>query len=196
MRNIIILGVPRSGKTTLARRVKKEFPEYIFIEEDLISTAASCIFHEVANTNASLQKYPNWRGEIAELSESISHQYLGLCLQDKEMPFIYVSCSLSIPIILKNVDLENTILIVMGYPNIPYKEKLKLIREYDPKSEWTSFNTTEFMKNAIKTYIQDSKKFKVSCKKYRFKFYDTSYHYERVLDEAFSDIKKQMGILS
>ena len=39
MKNIILLGAPRSGKSTFAKMILKEYSNYNLIQEDVISSA-------------------------------------------------------------------------------------------------------------------------------------------------------------
>ena len=64
MKNIIILGVARSGKTTLARMIKKRYSNYNIIDGDCIRNAFEKSIPEVninhVNGSGMIEKFPDF----------------------------------------------------------------------------------------------------------------------------------------
>lgn len=187
MKNILILGVGRAGKSTLSRMIKDRFPEYDLIHTDSIRNA---ILYNIDENY--IEEFMNYREN--EFLQKVLLEFLdSQTKQGLNMYGTILEGAQILPSVLsryKNVD--NTIIIFLGHGNLSEKEIFELVRDNDSKNDWSYKKTDEELKKFIHRFHEKNQFLIGECKKYGFKYIDTHKDREKVLNEVFNYICEEM----
>lgn len=190
MKNVIILGSPRSGKSTFAKMILKEFSNYNIIQEDVIVHAYIKSFFELCEENDEYD-YISTR-DIT----NISHNSLQIIFDysiysNPSLNFIFDGMNIPLEELAK-YNKEDTIVLVFGYPKITIEEGLHNIRKYDTKNDWTYIEPDYRIRMLFNNCIRESKEQQEKCRELGIKFVDTSKNREQVLKDLFEWIKQEL----
>lgn len=187
MKNIMIFGICRTGKTTFSKMIQKEFQNYQIIEVDTIISA--------------LQKtVPNVPiGFIHDkLKENKLPEFLNLLIQKninkngKELGFIINGDSIMPEDLIKHFDLNNMEVYYFVAENLSPEQILENCRKYDSKSEWTTRRTDEQLLKHFTFYKEIEKKIISDCKKNNIKCINTSDNRDIVLEKLMYELKEKL----
>lgn len=171
MKNIFIGGVARSGKSTFSRKIKENNKEYNHIPIDYFSSSLKHNFKETGITcNAVIDK-----NSSKKLSLLLSRVIKIIDLTDEK--FIIDSAHILPNDIIPYLDKDKWDIYYLGYTSITSKDKLKLIRKYDGKCDWTSDKSDEELLIMIEKLIDLSKEIKQDCIDNDITFIDTSFSF-------------------
>lgn len=174
MKHIIIAGCSRTGKTTLSN----EFSKFGFIHYRMDSIKRAIY------ESFGLEK-EDWK----RVSPKMAHLIATIIRESSSDEFYCIDTCHLYPIDMANEEIENAIIIFLGYPNIEKEEKLNCIRKYDINS-WTSNQSNEEMLNNIELGIQYSIEAKKQCELLGIPFFDTSYDFKTTLKSAYNYIRR------
>ncbi|MBQ9834526.1 MAG: hypothetical protein IJO33_04975 [Bacilli bacterium] len=167
MKNIFIAGVARSGKSTLAKKLKED-KEYNHIPLDYFT---SSLKHNFPQTNIVSNVVIN---EESSKNLSLLLSRVIEIMNNQEEKFIIDSAHILPQDIIKYLDKDKWDIYFVGYPNIPAEEKLAIIRKYDSEFDWTFKKSDEELLDILEQLIHLSKKIEEECKRYGITFIDTS----------------------
>ena len=181
MKNIVIVGTPRSGKTTFAKMIMKKFSNYNLIEEDTIKCAyENALVDEAARhskgDSLSVTLSDKTGTDIAK------YTFLHSIKFNPELNHILCTYSLSLEEAKKLAD-DGNIVLVFGFPKLSKEEILHNIITYDTVQDWTYIEPEWRLMMYAKSFLKESIEDEKECKKYHLKFVDTSYNREQVLEE-------------
>ena len=164
MKNILVIGVSRSGKS----RFSKKFNNHNHIPIDYFTSSLKHNFKET-----------NIKSDVIIDKESSKNLSLLLSrvieiIDSKDELFILDSAHLYPKDIIKYINKDKWDVYCLAYPNITVEEKLKEIRKYDDESDWTYNKSDEELKNILSRLIDISKEMEEECKKININFIDTS----------------------
>lgn len=188
MKNILILGICRTGKTTFSKMIQKEFRDYQIIEVDTIIS--------------SLQKtVPNVPiGFIHDnLKENRLPEFLNLLIQKninkngKELGFIINGDSILPEDLFKYFDLKDMIVYYFVTEKLSPEQILDNCRKFDSQEEWTTRRSDEKLLNHFKFYKDIEKKIISDCKKYNIKCIDTSLNRKIILSQLLDEVKYELS---
>ena len=184
MKNIMILGICRTGKTTFSKMIQKEFRNYQIIEVDTIIAAL-----QKTVTNVPIGFIHD------EIKENKLPQFLNLLIEKnvnkngKELGFIINGDSILPEDLINYFNLENMIVYYFVNEQLSPNEILRNCRKYDAIEEWTTRRSDlelikhfNFYKNIEKIIIED-------CQKYNFKCVDTSINRDIVFNNLLVELK-------
>lgn len=189
MKNILIFGICRTGKSTFSKMIQKEFRNYQIIEVDTIISA--------------LQKtIPNLPiGFIHDnLKENKLPEFLNLLIQKninkngKELGFVINGDSILPGDLFKYFDLKDMIVYYFVTEKLSPEQILKNCRKFDSKEEWTTRRSDEELLNHFKFYKNIEKKIIIECKKYNLKCIDTSENRQMILNRLLDEVKNELNI--
>ena len=186
MKNVVIIGAPRSGKSTLARKLFQKCPYYSLISSDHLRSAFMHVMpEEEINDKGGIgtkTKYPYFIKHLLDRN-SYKRKYNMDMYYIIEGDFSYFEQATQL------FNNEDTILIFMGKAELTKEELLKTIRKYDTDPKvWTKrFNDEELIKQC-EDFLKMSKHNKEMCEKYGYIYIDTSYDYEQKIDKVVEDI--------
>lgn len=189
MKDILIFGVPRAGKSTLSRLLQEELENYQVFTIDAIRNAFGDIFpkleindHGGKNNETTL---PNYVSRLL---------YWHHKLQKDKKGYIVEGCQV-LPDKVKEVfDLENSIVIYLGHGKLLPKEILKNIRKYDTPDEYSYTRDDDRMLKQCRKYYELEQMIISKCKEYGFIYVDTSTNRKEVLDELINKLKTCQNI--
>lgn len=173
MKNLLIAGVAKSGKSTICGKICEE-EKYNHIPFDYITASMK-------------RNYPEWGVKsdviINDTSKILCTLFKTIAdiINDTDEKFI-IDCAHIYPHDIANkLDLNKWKIIFVGYPNIDVDEKVKNIRKYDING-WTTKKSDGELKAIINKLKEISNIIKQECDKYNFTFIDTSNNFEYVIN--------------
>lgn len=206
MKNIIIAGVGRNGKTTLAKKINEEL-DYFVINLDKLMTAFGKAYpqldiriawdYEKATANIApflghyLGMLSSGHGYAGDLNLH-THAVQGnrFVLEGGHYDFEVIAS------ILKTYGIENLkdsfILIGLVQNNKTVDEFFNDLRKYDTEDEWTYSLDDEKLRSFSETLVKWNHEFSGYLTSYGFTLYDTSGEREQVFDKIVEDIKLQL----
>lgn len=185
MKNIVILGPSRVGKSSLSSLLCKKF-DFSYISGDSIRNAFMNIYPELGyntkNTISNLDfcKFINWI-----TNENNIHL-------KRDVYYVIDSTDISIKNALNYF--KNSLIIVLGSKDITSKMMMNNMKKYDTKLEWTyGYNDKELLQIATDT-IKRSKDLYEQCLENNILYYDTSFNRNETFNEIFKKIEEEMDI--
>ena len=189
MKNILLFGVARSGKSTLAKKILKEYPNYKIMDLDSLLDTFSKTLPE-ANVGYLYDKVKENR--IAKFTGCLLNEQVSRYGRDS-IYYIIEGDSILPEDIKENFDLENTIVIFLGHNKLTPEEILNNCRKYDSNTEWTSrWKDNKLIKHA-KWQLKIGKKIEKQCQKYNYMFVDTSKNRNKILKQTYAQIEKELA---
>lgn len=207
MKNIIIAGPARNGKTTLSKRINEEL-NYFVINLDKLMTVFERAYPEL-----DVRIAWDYDKATSNLAPFLGH-FLGMFCSDNGMA---ENLNLQKHAIKGNrfvlegghFDFEKMTPILIMYGIEELKKHFILIglvqnnktedaffndlRKYDTEAEWTyDFNDKELRELISRDFIPSNKIMADHLIKYGFTIYDTSTEREKVFDKILNDIKSQI----
>ena len=205
LKNIIIAGSSRTGKSTLARRINEELNYYVISVDKLVAT-----FQEAY---PQLDIRLNWNREKTtdNIAPFLGH-YLGMFSSVdghgllpyshgavKENRFVleggYFNFDEMLPI-LKTYGIENLedkfLLIGLAQNNKTVDEFVRDFKKYDTEDDWTYNFSNDELRKVSEDAISFSQSMSEHLVKYGFTIYDTSTERGQVLDQIVEDIKSKL----
>lgn len=189
MKNIMILGICRTGKTTFSKMIQKEFKNYQIIEVD---TIISALQRTVPNVPI---------GFIHDnLKENRLPEFLNLLIQKninkngKELGFIINGDSILPEDLFKYFALNDMIVYYFVTEKLSPKQILDNCRKFDSNEEWTTRRSDEELLNHFNFYKNIEKKIISGCKKYNIKCIDTSENRQIILKQLLDEVKNELNI--
>ena len=184
MKNIILLGVPRSGKTTFAQMILAKYPNYNLIQGDAISVAFNEYDQEINKKEKEGITVYTYKDNSEIVSKLILNSFKCSVEFNPKLNFILDSVFLDINDLVEYVN-QGVMVIVFGYPNRTYDECIKDAMGNEIYDDWVFDGSRFTIENVINLALYESKKYKDECKKLNLKFVDTSRNREKVLEDLF-----------
>ena len=186
-KHIIIAGASRSGKTTLATRLKDL--GYIHYTMDSIKRG-------IYNGNFMEGKGSNWK----EVSPKMTKLIERLIQDNKEdinynVEFYAIDVGTIYPkdaVTLNKMD--NVILMFLGYPDVDVSWKVHQMQKYDKVlNSWSKNLPEDQITGMVNFSVGFSKEVRKQCLKNNIMFFDTGYNQKEVLDEIYKKIQLMNG---
>jgi len=187
MKNIIIWGTRKSGKSTLAQIIKQKYGHAWTATDHLRD------FYDGLLPGNKIHDKSDF--EQGHMMSNAMGRYIGhLCWLAKtgNQYFVCEGVSLDLDSLLKfnNVS-ENCLVICMGYPDISPQEKLTDLRKHEAENDWTrKLSDTEMLED-IKKAIRESQIVRETAKRLGLKFIDCA-NLERASQEAMKFIDENI----
>jgi 2-phosphoglycerate kinase len=180
MKNIILGGVPRSGKSLLARLLCRDLGLSHLSLDSLVSTF-SRVFPGLGVTHAASNPIESSRRLSSFVLEWLRH------LEYEETPFLLEGYHL-LPEDLRNLDRQRYVVAFMGYPNLKPEIKLRQTRAFVRPNDWTRDLSDEELLPIFRRYVSESRMLADACREDRLLYVDTGEAFEEALEEAFEVI--------
>lgn len=193
MKNIILLGAPRSGKSTFAKMILKEYSNYNLIQEDVISSAYMSALKgvEFEKEENKFKDKVNIQINMNFVNKMIKAMFDFSVLYEPKLNFILDTSGIELEEVSK-YDPKNTIVLIFGYPDITPKQGVRNVLKHDTKEDWTYIESESNIQKLFEVYIEKSKKYKKECKRLNLKFINTSYKRRAVLNKLFDWVKVEL----
>lgn len=167
MKNILICGVAKSGKSYLANKLCKKY-NYNHIPIDYFTSSFKHNFPELGITSNVVIDKDSSKKLSLFLSRVIN--IIDSCDNEK---YILDSAHLYPEDIIKYIDLNKWNVYFTGYPNTNINNKFNEIRKY-VHNGWPENKSDEELKNIISKLIDISKDIEKQCHIFDIEFIDTS----------------------
>ncbi len=208
MKNIIIAGPGRVGKTTLARKINEELNYFVISLDKLIAT------FQGAYPQLNIKLAWNRRKTTDNLAPFLGH-FLGAFSSSQGITYelnLRAHAVNGNRFVLEggHFNFEKILPILKMYGIEELKEKFSLIglvqnkktadeffndfRKYDTEDDWTyGFSDDELREYVRQDAIPSSRSMTDHLVKYGFTIYDTSMEREQVFNKIIEDIRLKMG---
>ena len=173
MKTVIICGVARSGKTTLAKMLGDQLGYSVVCTDDLVGP-----FHH------SFEELGISHADEFKTSESIArflHNYFYTLSKNKAFNYIIEGYYMFPQDMAKFKHRDDFEIVYLAYPKLTAKQIFDAIRKNDNKDDWTFAVPDEFLMARCEIFEKISKMIEEDCKKFGFAFYDVSSDRETVL---------------
>jgi len=187
MKNIIIFGEPRSGKSTLANMIVDKF-NYQVIHVDAVRDTFKEIYPELniaPDTAINNKKF-----------QLFIQEYLNRNTKKEERNkygYVVQGCETSVDDCNRLFNTDENIIYYLAPVDITPEEFFNNIRTNDTEYDWTfKLSDKELMQN-VKSMIVKGKKIKEECEKYNIKFVDTSHNRKEKLDTILKNIESEIN---
>ncbi len=206
MKNIIIAGPGRAGKTTLARRINEELNHFVISVDKLVAT------FQGAYPQLNIRLAWNRRKTTDNLAPFLGH-FLGAFSSSHGVAYELVLRAHAVKgnrfvlegghfnfekilPILKTYEVEelkdNFLLIGLVQNKKTADEIFKQFREYDTEDDWTYSLEDDDLRELSQETISSSRSMTDHLVEYGFTIYDTSTEREQVFDKIVEDIKSKL----
>lgn len=184
MKNIFILGVSRTGKSTLTKKIKQEFPYYKTIPLDFIINAYKKTFDD-KKLGYSKDHLPE--NKLSLFIKNIMDEFS----KYNDISFIIEGDSILPDDYHQYFDSEQNICFFLINTKTP-EQKLQDCRQYDNKNDWSTRRTNQEL---LKHFEEDEKiqeKIIKQAKKYNYEIIDISKNREQKLEMIYQQIKSKL----
>lgn len=182
MKNIIIAGTSRVGKTTLSVKLAKEL-HYNYYKMDSIKVLLSQFLEE--------EKSKDWK-KISPIMVNCIEEIIKRQNQEQDdIPIIFDTCHIYPQDIEKLKD--DYIIYYLGFADSDEEEYKKQIRQHDPETAWTKKLNDEELLEITKSNIYHSRELKEQCEKCGIQFYDLAKERETKINEIEHNIIYQIN---
>jgi len=202
MKNIIIAGAGRAGKSTLARKIKEELNYFVINNDRLVAAFGEAypqLDIQIGNGYESIKNIAPFLGHFLGMFCSPDGRGLFPYTQGalKENHFVLEGWAFDFEQILPILKLygieglkENFILIGLLLNKKTADELAGDMRKYDTQHDWTyGYDDDNDLKRHAEEVIAYSQTASNYLQKYGFTLYDTSTEREQVLDKIVEDIR-------
>ena len=204
MKNIIIVGASRTGKTTLAERLNEELNYFVISLDKIVATFGRAYpqmdirlhsdyekmkdnlapflghFLGVFSDSRHIEYDQNFRARIIKRNRFV--------MEGTSFNFDVISCVLSMYGIEKLKD--NFILVGLVQNKKTADEFVRDFKKYDTEDDWTyEWSEEELGEYAVSRAIPFNQEMTELLMKYGFTVYDTSIEREQIFDKIIEDIK-------
>lgn len=192
MKNILIMGAGRAGKTTLSNMLKEKYNQYSLIHSDSIKWAMIRAKgqEQYYRTNIVEQK----EFECSEFFQKVLLEFLNSCIRkdDHKYGYILESGQLRAEHVKEMIDFENTLVVCLGHGDLTKEDIIDLCRENDKEEDWSYNLEYEFLEKHAAVWHEMNEEFKTECPKYGIPYYDTSKNRHKVLNEILEEISRKV----
>ncbi len=188
MKNILIMGIGRAGKTTLSKMIKDKYNSYNLIHSDALKWAMIRAKNEEQyyRENVDIQKEFE-HGEYFQ--RTLLELYKSLIKNDKkEYGYILESGQLEPRIVSEMIDFDKTIVMCLGLGNLTAEDMVEQCLKYDTKESWTYDLSREYLLKHAMDWYNCNEMLKRECPKYNIRYIDTSKNRFEIFDEILKEI--------
>ena len=212
MKNIIIMGIGRAGKTTLSEMIKQKYREYNLIHSDSIKWALIDAAGKTEYYTKNIKEQKEF--EHGEYFQKVLLNFFNSCVEEdiNKHGTILESGQLMPNIVSEMIDFDNTIVICLAHGDLKKDDIIKLCRENDigmnyktdiitskedrmPVSlvkDWTYDVTNEELEAHAEKWAEMNELLKVECPKYGIQYIDTSKNRKEVLNKVLQEISSKI----
>lgn len=190
MKNILIFGIGRTGKTTLSNLIKSKYKSYNLIHSDSIKWAIIRADNKQDYYNTHIDKQKDF--EYSENFQKILLEFFNSCIRNDNSNYGYIleSGQLEPKLIDKYIDRRKTIIICLGLGITSREEIVKMCRNHDSSIDWTySINDNDLDYHA-QNWIERDIYLKSQCEKFNINYVITSQNREKIFKDIISNLFK------
>lgn len=188
MKNVIIMGIGRTGKTTLSNMLKEKNNSYNLIHSDSIKWA-------IIRAKGLEEYYRVNIKEQAEFEHSEEFQktllyFFKSAIDNDEQNYGHIleSGQLHPKLVSELIDQNNTTVICLGHGELTKEDIIKLCRDNDNEKDWSYELTDEELEAHATKWALFNEELKRDCAKYGIEYIDTSKNRIEILNNTLEKI--------
>lgn len=191
MKNVLIIGIGRAGKTTLSRMIKDKINSYNLIHSDSLKWAMIRAKDKEEYYRANVDEQKKFEhGDYFQ--RTLLELYNSLIKKDtRGYGYILESGQLSPRIVKEMINFDNTIVVCLGLGDLNVEDMVNQCIEYDKKEDWTYGLSREYLRKHAEDWYNKNKMLKEECPKYGIKYFDTSKNRVEILNNILDEIISQ-----
>ena len=182
MKNIYVVGVPRSGKSSLSKLIKEKYPSYNYISFEVVRNSFIDSFPELGmdNRNSDVRKnvLPKYITSLASWNKKIL-----------SIPSLVEGSFCSLESLLNLVDNDDFV-ICLGFSSRNIDEIITEIQKHDTDRDYTKDWTFERLKAHFHDLEDNDRENYEFAKNNNIRYYDTFINRSDVFKKIIEDIEK------
>lgn len=199
MKNLIIIGIPRAGKTTLAQTVAREIGAAGHAVSVVSADALVGGLTQVYKRNLF---YAGFIRPLKHVFRFLDRQYTARLIRDLHImagrflneqadvsTVIYEDAYLTVDRAIKLFDKKRFKIVAIGYPNANPDEKMADIRRHDGNTPANRMDDAELRK-FVDAMMDNSRRLAHDAMKCKIPFIDTSVDYRGAIDDFAKNVIK------
>ncbi|MBU1019570.1 MAG: hypothetical protein KJ847_00030 [Firmicutes bacterium] len=184
MKNLIIVGASRSGKSTVAKEIAK-INNMTYIPLDAFVSTLENLYPEVGIKH--LDDNLKMSIKIAVfLKELVSH------LKYEDINYVIDLYQVYPKDLSDIIDPKQDLVVYFGYPNLVPKEKLEFVKKHAREKDWTRNTPDSEMIGILELFIAENKKMHRECIEIGYPFFDTGKEFNITIQNAIEYILKEL----
>lgn len=184
-KNLIIGGVPRSGKTTLCKRLAND-ARLTHVSLDALVHAFEKAFPTIGISNDATDY-----NDLCALIKPFLFEHLH-SLSNFGIPFVLDGYYVRPQDLVELQTKEGFQAVFIGYPCADPHERLQLLRSTEHDSDWTKLFSDEVLISKIEGFIRASARLKEWCESAGVMFIDVSHDWDERLEALFQRFMAKM----
>ena len=190
MKNILIMGIGRAGKTTLSKMIKDRYNGYNLLHSDSLKWAFIRAKDKEAYYRENVDEQKAF--EHGEYFQKTLLEFFNLLIKKdtKHYGYILESGQLHPKYVKDMIDFDTTIVICLGLGNLTKDDMVDLCIKHDKEQDWTYGLPREYLEKHAEDWYRSNEMLKKECPKYGIKYIDTSKNRESVLEKILEYIFK------
>ncbi len=182
-KHLIIAGVPRSGKSTLSRRIARECGYQHISMDSIIAGFEQCFPETGVNTNApksSLEILYTISGKMAPFLRAMTsvEEY-----DEQNGPMVIDMYQLLPEDYEKHIDKTLCDILYLVTAEVTPEERFQIQKEFDTPQDYSYYLSDEERMEGCHYLVEQSILIRDECKKYGLPCYETSKNREQVLEK-------------
>ena len=188
MKNIIIIGAEKTGKTTLSKMIKDKYNSYNLIDSDSLKKALIKAEGNEEEFKQNVDKLKHF--EFGETFLYTVMEFFKILIENDKNKYGYILESAQLhPLLIKQkLDFEKTKVICLGYGDMSIDDIVKQCIKYDTKENWSYNLPKEELQKHAKYWFECNQIYKTECPKYGIEYIDTSKDREKTLNSIVEHI--------
>lgn len=183
MKNILIMGVGRAGKTTLSEMIKEKYNSYNLIHSDTLKWALIRAEGKEDYYDNNVEKQNEF--EHSEYFQKVILEFFNSQIRNdvKGYGHILESGQLHPKMVKELINFNDTKVICLGLGSLTKDEIINLCIGHDKGKDWTYGLEREKLERYAENWYKYNETLKIECPKYGIEYIDTSKNRNAVLEE-------------
>lgn len=198
-KNLIIGGASRSGKTTLARRIAREFG-YSRIPGDSFMTAFGQLFPKLGIGHHEFGRADRFDAAMHERicanSRDFFVRFWQATHEDEQVEFVFDSFHILPAQLPLRVLEDNFAFVFMGFPRATPERMLEQVRSSTEGDDWLQHMPDDIVLRLFSVFIEVSKKLEEQCERMCLAFIDSGDDFAAAQELAYARAVELAGLRS
>ena len=188
--NIIIAGVPRSGKSTISRMLSKRFGYQHISMDSIIAAFEKCFPETGVNTYQGLSSLETLQVISGKMAPFVRAMLDSSGHSDGEHGMVVDMYQLLPEDYDKHLRGANCEIFYFITSDVTAEERFAIQKKYDTPKDYTFYKSDEELKEGAQYIVEQSLLMKAQCEKFGLKYYETARNREEVFEQFFRDLQK------